>query len=100
MPPWRGARDLSYPVGRDEAGVVACRGRLFSGSMLLDFEVTSHLLPGDHPLHYHEAGPGGEASPGSGEALVLLHGSGPGVSGWSNFRGNFPVLSEHFRTLL
>jgi 4,5:9,10-diseco-3-hydroxy-5,9,17-trioxoandrosta-1(10),2-diene-4-oate hydrolase len=58
----------------------------------LDFEETSRYLEGDYRLHYHEAG--------DGPALVLLHGSGPGVSGWSNFRGNFPVLAERFRTVL
>ena len=26
------------------------------------------------------------------EAVVLLHGSGPGASGYSNFKGNFPAL--------
>jgi pimeloyl-ACP methyl ester carboxylesterase len=43
-------------------------------------------------LHYEEAG--------EGPPLVLLHGSGPGVTGWRNFRGNLPVLAEHFRCLV
>ncbi|BDT91199.1 alpha/beta hydrolase [Nocardia sputorum] len=43
-------------------------------------------------LRYHEAG--------SGAALVLLHGSGPGVSGWANFGANLPVLAERFRCLI
>jgi pimeloyl-ACP methyl ester carboxylesterase len=47
----------------------------------LDFEGTSRYLEGDYRLHYHEGG--------SGPPLVLLHGSGPGASGWSNFAGNF-----------
>jgi len=38
--------------------------------------------------HYHEAG--------QGEALLLIHGSGPGVSAWANWRLAFPALSEHF----
>lgn len=43
-------------------------------------------------LRYHEAG--------SGPPLVLLHGSGPGVTGWRNFRGNIGVFAEHFHTLV
>lgn len=58
----------------------------------LEFDATSRFLEGDCRLHYHEAG--------EGPALLLLHGSGPGVSGWSNFRGNFPVFAEHFRTVV
>ena len=29
---------------------------------------------------------------GSGDAVVFLHGSGPGASGHSNFKGNYPYL--------
>ncbi|GEB55813.1 4,5:9,10-diseco-3-hydroxy-5,9,17-trioxoandrosta-1(10),2-diene-4-oate hydrolase [Streptomyces gardneri] len=48
-------------------------------------------------LHYHEAGPGdGHPAP----VVIMLHGGGPGASGWSNFGRNLPVFAEHFRTLL
>jgi 4,5:9,10-diseco-3-hydroxy-5,9,17-trioxoandrosta-1(10),2-diene-4-oate hydrolase len=47
-------------------------------------------------LHYHEAGP---ADPGR-VPVVLLHGGGPGASGWSNFGRNLPVFAGRFRTLL
>ncbi len=40
-------------------------------------------------LRYHEAG--------EGTPLLLLHGSGPGVTGWRNFRGNLDVFAQHFR---
>jgi 2-hydroxy-6-oxonona-2,4-dienedioate hydrolase len=43
-------------------------------------------------LHYHEAG--------DGPPLLLLHGSGPGVSGWANYGANLPVFAAHFRTLV
>jgi 4,5:9,10-diseco-3-hydroxy-5,9,17-trioxoandrosta-1(10),2-diene-4-oate hydrolase len=58
----------------------------------LDFDETSHVLDDNPVLHYHEAG--------SGEAFVLLHGSGPGVSGWSNFKNNMPVFAKQFRTIV
>ncbi len=41
-------------------------------------------------LRYYEAGPA-DAQP-----IVLLHGSGPGATGWSNFSGNIPGLAERF----
>src|SRR5271156_6335905 len=46
-------------------------------------------------LRYHEAG-----LTDSGPPLLLLHGSGPGVTGWRNFRGNLAVFAEHFRCLI
>ncbi|ONM49775.1 alpha/beta fold hydrolase [Nocardia donostiensis] len=44
----------------------------------------------DWTLRYYEAGPV-DAQP-----IVLLHGSGPGATGWSNFAGNIPGLAERF----
>lgn len=41
--------------------------------------------------HYHDAG--------AGHPVILLHGSGPGVSAWANWRLNLPVLAEGFRVL-
>jgi pimeloyl-ACP methyl ester carboxylesterase len=43
------------------------------------------------PIHYNEAG--------TGPALVLIHGGGPGATGWSNYSRNIGPLSEHFRVL-
>jgi len=37
---------------------------------------------------------------GSGSVVLLIHGSGPGVSGLANFAGNLPVLAEHHRCLV
>jgi 2-hydroxy-6-oxonona-2,4-dienedioate hydrolase len=57
------------------------------------FESTARVL--QHPagaIHYHEAG--------EGPALILIHGSGPGVTGWANFQGNIGVFAEHFRTFI
>ncbi|HEY4549642.1 MAG TPA: alpha/beta fold hydrolase, partial [Bacillus sp. (in: firmicutes)] len=38
--------------------------------------------------HYHESG--------QGEPVLLIHGSGPGVTAWANWRLIIPKLSEHF----
>ena len=46
-------------------------------------------------LRYHEAGP-----IDSGRPLLLLHGSGPGVTGWRNFRGVLGTFAERFRCLI
>jgi 4,5:9,10-diseco-3-hydroxy-5,9,17-trioxoandrosta-1(10),2-diene-4-oate hydrolase len=46
-------------------------------------------------LHYHEAGSGDRG------VILFVHGSGPGASGWSNFKGNSPFLAGHgYRTLV
>jgi pimeloyl-ACP methyl ester carboxylesterase len=33
---------------------------------------------------------------GSGDPLVLVHGAGPGASGWSGWRETIPVLARHY----
>ncbi len=43
-------------------------------------------------IRYHEAG--------SGDPLVLLHGGGPGASGWSNYSRNVDSLSREYRVLI
>ncbi len=43
-------------------------------------------------MHYNEAG--------EGPVLVLLHGSGPGAYGWSNYARNVEPLSKRFRVIV
>jgi 2-hydroxy-6-oxonona-2,4-dienedioate hydrolase len=43
-------------------------------------------------IHYHELG--------SGYPVIMLHGGGPGASGWSNFQDNARVLAKYFRVIL
>ncbi|MEZ5999451.1 alpha/beta fold hydrolase [Hyphomonas sp.] len=41
------------------------------------------------------------AEMGSGRPLIFIHGSGPGASGWNNFRGNAKVLAaQGYRCLM
>ncbi|MFE1956076.1 MULTISPECIES: 4,5:9,10-diseco-3-hydroxy-5,9,17-trioxoandrosta-1(10),2-diene-4-oate hydrolase [Streptomyces] len=50
---------------------------------------------GGHALAYHEAGPA------DGPVVVMLHGGGPGASGWSNFGANLaPFAAAGLRTIL
>jgi 2-hydroxy-6-oxonona-2,4-dienedioate hydrolase len=42
-------------------------------------------------IHYHDVG--------EGPVVVLLHGSGPGATAWSNYGPNIEVLSKRFRVL-
>lgn len=37
---------------------------------------------------------------GSGQPVVLLHGSGPGATGWSNFAPNIGPLAEKYRVIV
>src|SRR5258708_20099507 len=59
----------------------------------LTYDGTLREMPTDSGvLRYHEAG--------EGAPLLLLHGSGPGVTGWRNFRGILGTLAPHFPSLI
>ena len=48
----------------------------------------------DLQLHYNDCGAGAET-------VVMLHGSGPGASGWANFNRNVePLVAAGYRVVL
>ncbi len=62
---------------------------------IMTFEATSRTAKaGALMLHYNEAGPA------DGEAVVFLHGGGPGASSWSNFHQNLPAFAAEHHCLL
>lgn len=46
-------------------------------------------LSAGHTLHYHESGTASAGKP----SILFLHGSGPGASGYSNFKQNMPAFA-------
>lgn len=62
--------------------------------MSMPFE-DGHIVTADGRATYvHDSG----TDPGGGTVL-LIHGSGPGVSAWSNWRLTIPDLAAHFRVI-
>lgn len=60
--------------------------------MELTYEGTSRMVQTQTwKIHVNEAG--------EGHPVVLLHGSGPGATGWSNFGPNMGVLADRFRVI-
>ncbi len=54
-------------------------------------EIANSLQVGDCRLNYHDQG--------EGDVILLIHGSGPGVTAWANWRGVIPVLSQRARII-
>ncbi|KAB7623330.1 alpha/beta fold hydrolase [Alkalilimnicola sp. S0819] len=54
-------------------------------------EIGKRIRTGTFETNYHDQG---EGSP-----VMLIHGSGPGVTAWANWRLVIPKLAEHFRVV-
>lgn len=54
-------------------------------------EIANTIKTGDFNTNYHDVG--------KGETVVLLHGSGPGVTAWANWNKVFPLLASDFHVL-
>lgn len=56
-----------------------------------NLEIGQSILARGIHTNYHDVG--------SGAPVLLIHGSGPGVTAWANWRGTIPALAEHGRVL-
>jgi pimeloyl-ACP methyl ester carboxylesterase len=56
-----------------------------------DLRTGEFISAGGISTHYHDVG--------AGEPVVLLHGSGPGVSAWANWQHTMPALARSARVL-
>lgn len=54
-------------------------------------EIANSIKTGSFTTNYHDIG--------EGETVMFIHGSGPGVSAWANWRLCLPPLSENFRVI-
>lgn len=54
-------------------------------------EIARSIEAGGVRTNYHDQG--------QGEAVLLIHGSGPGVSAWANWRLGIPALAQRFRVI-
>jgi pimeloyl-ACP methyl ester carboxylesterase len=54
-------------------------------------EIANSIKLGNFTLNYHDQG--------EGDVILLIHGSGPGVTSWANWRGIIPELSESARII-
>ena len=52
-------------------------------------EIANSIQTGEFTTNYHDLG--------QGDTVVLLHGSGPGVTAWANWNKLFPLFRDHFR---
>lgn len=64
----------------------------FESSQTLTYESTRRIVETpDYRIQVNEAG--------QGHPVFLIHGTGPGATGWSNFEPNLPALSQKYRCI-
>ncbi len=56
-----------------------------------DPEIANRIAAGGIETNYHDQG--------DGPAVLFIHGSGPGVSAWANWRLTIPALSRSYRVI-
>jgi 2-hydroxymuconate-semialdehyde hydrolase len=56
-----------------------------------DPEIADRIVAGGIETNYHDQG--------QGPAVLFIHGSGPGVSAWANWRLTIPALSKSYRVI-
>lgn len=61
--------------------------------MTLETETARMIKVGDLDISYHDLGSGDRT-------VILLHGGGPGASGWSNYSRNAEAFAAKFRTII
>jgi 2-hydroxymuconate-semialdehyde hydrolase len=54
-------------------------------------EIANRIETGAYDTNYHDSG--------KGPAVLLIHGSGPGVTAWANWRLTLPALTAHGRVV-
>ena len=54
-------------------------------------EIANNIQTGNYNTNFHDLG--------EGENIIFIHGSGPGVSAWANWRLCLPTMSEKFRVI-
>ncbi|MBB5510289.1 alpha/beta fold hydrolase [Paraburkholderia atlantica] len=54
-------------------------------------EIANQIELNGYTLNYHDQG--------QGDVILLIHGSGPGVTAWANWRGIIPTLSQKARVV-
>ncbi|RBQ27470.1 alpha/beta fold hydrolase [Arcobacter sp. CECT 9188] len=58
---------------------------------MLNPEIANTIKTGSFNTNYHDLG--------KGDSIIFIHGSGPGVSAFANWRGTMPVIADNFRVI-